>query len=155
VAAGDAGTTNLGSSTGLNLNNALNALLTAQNALIQYWASYERNRINIYRDMDIMQIDERGLWIDPVYQNLGGRGNSFSDEPAHDNLPEPSASRSRSNPEPERSAGVVRLVGGTPPRSEKVTVGTTNRPGRFGSWFNRGRDRGVARDSSSVDAGEE
>jgi len=87
--AGQAGTTSLGQ-TGLNLINALTQLLNAQNNLIRIWALYERNRINIYRDMDIMQIDERGLWIDPVYQNLGGNDSSSNlNGPANDIPPEP------------------------------------------------------------------
>lgn len=56
---------------GLNLLNALQSVLNAQNDLIRIWVQYEQNRINIHRDMDIMQVDERGVWIDPVYQNLG------------------------------------------------------------------------------------
>jgi hypothetical protein len=152
AAGGQAGTTNLGNASGLNINNALGALVRAQNALIQYWTSYERNRINIYRDMDIMQIDERGLWIDPVYQNLGGRGPTFSDEPANVTPPEPSAGVRR--PESEASnAGVVRLVR-SQARSE-IAVETTSdtapaarRPG----WWRRGR---VAADQSPADAGEE
>lgn len=96
--AGQAGTTNLGQ-TGINLINALNALLQAQNNLILIWASYERNRINIYRDMDIMQIDERGLWIDPVYQNLGsGDSSSLQNGPAHDIPPEPALTESDAKP---------------------------------------------------------
>ncbi len=92
--AGQAGTTNLGQ-TGINLINALNALLQAQNNLILIWGSYERNRINIYRDMDIMQIDERGLWIDPVYQNLGSSDStSYQNGPAHDIPPEPATTKS-------------------------------------------------------------
>ena len=105
--AGQAGTTNLGQ-TGLNLIQALGSLLTAQNNLIQYWVSYERNRINIYRDMDIMQIDERGLWIDPLYQNLGGNdSSSYQNGPAHDIPPEPAEAKSRS----KRSVhpGIVRI----------------------------------------------
>lgn len=53
---------------GLNLLNALNAVLTAQNSLIQSWINFETNRLNIYRDMGIMQLDERGVWIDDYYQ---------------------------------------------------------------------------------------
>jgi hypothetical protein len=55
---------------GLNLLNALQSVLNAQNDLIRIWVQYEQNRINIHRDMDIMQVDERGIWIDEVYQNL-------------------------------------------------------------------------------------
>lgn len=57
-----------GGNTGLDLLNALNGILNAQNNLIGFWVTYERNRINIYKDMDIMEIDERGLWLDPAYQ---------------------------------------------------------------------------------------
>lgn len=140
---GAQGGTNLGSSSGLNINNALSALVRAQNALIQYWTSYERNRINIYRDMDIMQIDERGLWIDPVYQNLGGGEPTFSDEPANVTPPEPAAFNTRrfSSGNNDSSAGVVRLVQGTPTRPEKITVEAANnsagdraRPNR---WWSR------------------
>ena len=106
--AGQAGTTNLGQQEGLNLINALGSLLTAQNNLINYWVSYERNRINIYRDMDIMQIDERGIWIDPLYQNLGGNdSSSYQNGPANDIPPEPAEAKSRS----KRSIhpGIVRI----------------------------------------------
>ena len=123
--AGQAGTTNLGQQEGLNLITALGALLTAQNNLIQYWVSYERNRINIYRDMDIMQIDERGLWIDPLYQNLGGNdSSSLQNGPAHDIPPEPAETKSRS----KRSIhpGIVRIgafapAGETKPELESRT----------------------------------
>ena len=137
-AAGQAGTTNLGNSSGLNINNALTALLTAQNALIQYWASYERNRINIYRDMDIMQIDERGLWIDPVYQNLGGRGESSNDEPAHVIPPQAAVSKSVRTRQTD-NPGIIRLVRGTKPSSEPTKVeaaGGLARPAdRSGVWW--------------------
>ena len=111
--AGQAGTTNLGQ-TGINLINAVNALLGAQNNLIQIWVNYERNRINIYRDMDIMQIDERGLWIDPVYQNLGGSGSSsYQNGPANDIPPEPAAdkleSAAKARPKGRTFPGIVRI----------------------------------------------
>jgi outer membrane protein TolC len=69
---------------GLNLLNALQSVLNAQNELIRIWVQFEQNRINIHRDMDIMQVDERGLWIDPVYQNLStfGRVAPPPNEPA-------------------------------------------------------------------------
>ena len=90
--AGQAGTTNLGT-TGINLLQALGQLLNSQNNLIQFWLSYERNRINLYRDMDIMVVDQRGLWDDPYYQNLDRHSLPlYPNEPAHDVPPEPSAS---------------------------------------------------------------
>lgn len=78
---------------GLNLLNALQSVLNAQNELIRIWVQYEQNRINIHRDMDIMQIDERGLWLDPVYQNLstlGGESPTLN-EPTDDTTPPPPA----------------------------------------------------------------
>ncbi len=147
-AAGQAGTTNLGNSSGLNINNALTALLTAQNALIQYWASYERNRINIYRDMDIMQIDERGLWIDPVYQNLGGHGEFSNDEPANVVPPEAAASKSIRSRQID-NPGVVRLVRGTKPGSAQTTVETAG-----GSVRSADRPAGWWRHELADDPGE-
>lgn len=152
---GSQGGTNLGSSSGLNINNALSALVRAQNALIQYWTSYERNRINIYRDMDIMQIDERGLWIDPVYQNLGGGEPTFSDEPANVTPPEPSAFNSkRLTPGDDTSAGAVRLVKGTQTRPAKVTVEAANNPAGNRSRPDRWWRRGLVGNSSAPAADE-
>ncbi len=84
------GKLNPSGSAGLNLLNALNGILNAQNNLINIWITYERNRINIYRDMDIMVIDERGLWRDPVYQAASESAPPSHSEPA-DVLPPPPA----------------------------------------------------------------
>ncbi len=54
---------------GLNLISALNDILVAQNRLIQIWADYETQRLNIHRDMGMMEIDPQGLWVDSYYQN--------------------------------------------------------------------------------------
>lgn len=62
-----------GRNQGLNLLNALNAVLEAQNSLISNWVNYEQNRLNIYRDMGIMEIDEHGIWKDDFYQHRAGR----------------------------------------------------------------------------------
>lgn len=60
---------------GQNLIRALNNILQAQNNLIGIWADYEEARLNIYRDMDIMEVDSAGLWIDPFYQDALLRGS--------------------------------------------------------------------------------
>ena len=57
-----------GQNQGLNLLNALNSVLSAQNNLISIWVSYERSRLEFYRDMGLMQIDPQGIWVDPFYQ---------------------------------------------------------------------------------------
>jgi outer membrane protein TolC len=54
---------------GLALLTALDAVLGSQNRLIEIWVNYEQSRLNIYRDMGIMEIDEKGIWTDAFYQN--------------------------------------------------------------------------------------
>ncbi|WP_417384865.1 TolC family protein [Gimesia sp.] len=61
-----------GRNQGLNLLNALSSVLEAQNSLISNWVNYEQNRLNIYRDMGIMEIDENGIWKDDFYQHRAG-----------------------------------------------------------------------------------
>ena len=56
----------------LNLLNALQSVLDAQNGLIGDWVTYENNRLNVFRDMGIMEIDRRGVWIDGFYQQMDG-----------------------------------------------------------------------------------
>lgn len=57
-----------GSSAGLNLLQALSSIVQAQTSLIGSWVDYETARLNIYQDMGMMDIDARGLWTDPFYQ---------------------------------------------------------------------------------------
>jgi outer membrane protein TolC len=41
---------------------ALNTLLQAKNQLIANWVRHETSRMNLYRDLDVMQIDAEGVW---------------------------------------------------------------------------------------------
>lgn len=59
-----------GGNNGLNLTQAFQGLLGALNTLVQTWANYESFRLNIYRDMGIMEIDPQGFWTDEFYQDL-------------------------------------------------------------------------------------
>ncbi|WP_459555988.1 TolC family protein [Lacunimicrobium album] len=54
---------------GQNILTGLRNILQAQNQLIAIWTNYESARLDIFRDMDLMVIDERGIWIDNFYQN--------------------------------------------------------------------------------------
>jgi outer membrane protein TolC len=51
-----------GSPVTLNLLNALNSLLNARNGLIGTWVSYETNRLSLYSNFDLMDIDANGVW---------------------------------------------------------------------------------------------
>ncbi len=54
---------------GQNILTGLRNILQAQNQLINIWTDYETARLNIFRDMEVMVIDERGIWVDNFYQN--------------------------------------------------------------------------------------
>ena len=54
----------------LSLVNALGSVLRSQNQLASDWVTYETNRLNIFRDMGIMDIDPRGVWTDPFYLQI-------------------------------------------------------------------------------------
>ena len=71
---------------GNNLTQALSSLLNNSNQLISNWLDYERNRLNLYRDMGTMEIGPDGLWNDPLYRKM----NDASDDPAQIRLQSPS-----------------------------------------------------------------
>jgi hypothetical protein len=52
------------------LLQALSGLLTAQNTLYTYWVAFLTNRIQIYLDLELMQLDERGIWRDESFPAL-------------------------------------------------------------------------------------
>ncbi|GAC1463201.1 MAG: hypothetical protein NVSMB9_00370 [Isosphaeraceae bacterium] len=63
-----------GGSAGLYLVQSLNFLLGAKNSLIQNWIEYEIGRMELFRNLDIMDIDARGVWTnDSNVPTFGGR----------------------------------------------------------------------------------
>ncbi len=80
---------------GLNLLSGLSSVLRAQDSLIQNWVNYERSRLNIHRDMGIMEVDETGFWTDSFYQRAGRDGDdvdspdSLQSVPPEPVVPEP------------------------------------------------------------------
>jgi outer membrane protein TolC len=65
-----------------NLLEALQGLLGAKNNLIQSWVSYEASRMALYRDLDQMQIDANGTWVNESSNESSSVGNDalFFDE---------------------------------------------------------------------------
>lgn len=61
---------NTGGLQGNNVLQSLNNILQAQNQLVSTWFDYERNRLNLYRDMGTMVIGPDGVWDDPFYRNM-------------------------------------------------------------------------------------
>ena len=148
---GGAATTATTGNTGLQLLNALNAVLNAQNNLVQTWVDYERNRINIHRDMDIMVIDERGLWVDPVYQNLPGTSSSHPSEPANVQPAQPESSALVNPLERGGSAGVVQLVSRSRPVKASQSMGRASVRTSLADWLPGWWDRLLADNPGSMD----
>jgi hypothetical protein len=48
------------------LLGAQRSLPAAQNALFSIWINYQINRLFLYRDLELMKLDNRGVWIDDV-----------------------------------------------------------------------------------------
>ena len=53
----------------------------AQNELIEAWVDYETARLNVYRDMGVMEIDEDGYWVEPTELTSDSESN-FPDREA-------------------------------------------------------------------------
>jgi hypothetical protein len=89
-------TSTFGDSFARDLVTALTDLLAAQNDFLSVWVNYEVQRINLDIDMGTMQLDDRGLWIDPGPLNPesfnrsgdgSGEGKSnLHQEPGHPEL---------------------------------------------------------------------
>jgi hypothetical protein len=63
--------TTLGPTLANNLISALQSLSDAQNNFMSVYLQYYNNRIQLFQDLGIMRLDERGIWIEePLDQNL-------------------------------------------------------------------------------------
>ncbi len=61
----------------LQLLQAQNTLVAAQNDLYSQWLGYLQNRISLYRDMGLMPLDSKGVWIEDVtYYHPASRDGS-------------------------------------------------------------------------------
>ena len=58
--------------------------------MIEAWVDYETARLNLYRDMGMMEIDEEGHWVEPTELTNDSESN-FSDQEA--SLAEPADER--------------------------------------------------------------
>ncbi len=119
---------------GQNLTRALSSILQAQNQLISNYVSYERNRLNIYRDMGIMDIGPDGIWNDQVYRNL----DSFDDEAVNnggfneDNINDENEAAIRQLNGLDRGSNRISLLGGSRPGNENDESGVVELHHLFG-----------------------
>ena len=56
--------TQFGPTAAQDLLSALAALRSAQDNFMSVWLNYHAGRMSLYRDLGIMRLDERGVWID-------------------------------------------------------------------------------------------
>jgi len=64
----------LGPTAAQNLLFALSDLRTTQNNLMSVWLNYSAERMRLYRELGIMRLDDRGIWIDePVEKTVAQR----------------------------------------------------------------------------------
>lgn len=56
-----------------NLLSAVSALSDAQNNFMSVWLAYESTRMQLMRDLGVMQIDDHGLWIDEPFDVIKHR----------------------------------------------------------------------------------
>lgn len=64
-------------------------LVNAQNTLYSLWVSYLTARMNLYSDLELMQIDERGVWIDEQATGLDDPARSGPERGPAERLPAP------------------------------------------------------------------
>ncbi|MCA9248381.1 MAG: TolC family protein [Planctomycetales bacterium] len=71
-------TSEFGNTTARDLVQALSDLLSVQNDFIGIWVNYEVQRVNLDLDLGTMQLDQRGIWLDPG----NAIGSGAAEEPA-------------------------------------------------------------------------
>ncbi|HUT10310.1 MAG TPA: hypothetical protein VMY42_07435 [Thermoguttaceae bacterium] len=74
--------TELGGNTGRDLVDALSGLLDAQNNFLGVWVNQEALRMNLDFDLGTMELDGRGLWVDPGPLDPTDGEDAFSEQPA-------------------------------------------------------------------------
>jgi hypothetical protein len=57
-----------GNAQGLQIIQAVNSVLQAQNSLIIQWVAYEAFRLDMYNFMGTLEVDQEGYWTDEFYQ---------------------------------------------------------------------------------------
>src|SRR5262249_1394559 len=77
------------------------SLPAAQNALLTLWINYLNARLKRYRDLELMPLDERGVWIEEIRDCDGGVEEK---EPADSARPPASGEKTVPQPRPRPSS---------------------------------------------------
>jgi hypothetical protein len=71
------------------LLNALTSLVRSKNQLYQVWIDYQTFRLQLYRDLELMPLDFRGVWIDDTANCHCSTPTARRPEQRPEQLPEP------------------------------------------------------------------
>ena len=87
------GPATLGATTVRDLVDALASLLGVQNDYLSFWVNYEVQRLGLDLDLGTMQLDDRGMWMDPgpVDGTKMGTGGEQCNQRSDDQAPAPPA----------------------------------------------------------------
>jgi hypothetical protein len=110
-------------SIGRDLVSALSALLDDQNDFIAVWVSYEVQRLGLDLEMGTMQLDHRGMWIDPGSVGSGDYPTLLEDSPnlADPNLEQlPDLLESEELPAPAAAGDGPKLTDTLPPNPPEI-----------------------------------
>jgi hypothetical protein len=84
------------------LITAQNSLYQAQTLMTTIWINYLNTRLQLYRDMELMPLDYRGVWIDDIATRectCGAAGGSA--DPSHPCQGDGRSARDGQRPEPK------------------------------------------------------
>jgi outer membrane protein TolC len=138
-----------GNAQGLQIIQAVNSVLQAQNSLIIQWVAYEAFRLDMYNFMGTLEVDEEGYWTDEFYQararahranpnrlypplegSGGGYGPVESSPFMADASPVKGSGAAAATqpaartapPEPRENSGRIRLVSGEAPEAPQPKI---------------------------------
>jgi len=139
-----------GNAQGLQIIQAVNSVLQAQNSLIIQWVAYEAFRLDMYNFMGTLEVDQEGYWTDEFYQArarvhranpnrlyppLEGSDGGYGPVESSPYLAEGSTTKSSgpaaaaapvanpiSPPESHENAGRIRLVSGESPQPSQPKI---------------------------------
>ena len=63
-------TAQLGPTAALNLLTAISDLRNSQNNFMSVWLNYYAEQMQLYRDLGIMELDDRGMWIEVPWEQV-------------------------------------------------------------------------------------
>jgi hypothetical protein len=79
--AGQTSAAQFGPTAALNLLTAMNDLQSSQNNFMSVWLNHYATRMVLMRELGLMELDDRGIWIDVPLQEALARAETYQIEP--------------------------------------------------------------------------